>query len=123
MNNWRVLVVEDDPDGQQVVSRILRHHNIIVDIAPNADEALKLLSEQTYSLAILDLNLPMITGWELLETIRNTPLTESLPCVAVTAFHSPELGQKALKAGFTGYLPKPLEVTSLMNDLAPFLPV
>lgn len=118
----RVLVVEDDPDGQQVVSRVLRHHNITVDVAPNAVEALKLLGENTYSLAILDLNLPMITGWELLDNIRNTPTTESLPCIAVTAFHSPELGMKAIEAGFTGYLPKPLEVTSLMKDIEPFLP-
>jgi CheY-like chemotaxis protein len=121
MSNRRVLVVEDDPDGQQVVSRILRHHNITVDIASSAEQAMEFLGGQSYSLAILDLNLPRITGWELLETIRSTPETQSLPCVAVTAFHSPELAIKAVEAGFTGYLPKPLEVTSLMKDLEPYL--
>ena len=117
MNNWRVLVVEDDPDGREVLTRILRHHDIIVEVAPSAEEALEMLSKQRYSVVIVDLALPRVSGWELLQTIRASPDTTDLPCVAVTAYHSAEVAVKAIAAGFKAYFPKPLEATSFVREL------
>jgi CheY-like chemotaxis protein len=117
MSDWRILVVEDDPDGQEVVGRMLRHYQIDTDIVGDADEALQYLSQQSYTAAILDLALPGMDGWSLLNAIHSNADTAELPCVAVTAFHSPELAVKAVKAGFTAYFPKPLEATSFVQEL------
>jgi CheY-like chemotaxis protein len=117
VSDWRVLVVEDDPDGQEVLTRILRHHQIAVEVAPTAEEALAMLSQQRYSLVIVDLALPRLSGWELLKAIRTAPDTTELPCVAVTAFHSPEVAIKAIAAGFKAYFPKPVDATSFMREL------
>lgn len=117
MNNWRVLVVEDDPDGQEVLTRILRHHQIAVEVAPTAEEALDMLSQQRYSVVIVDLALPRLSGWELLQAIQTAPATTALPCVAVTAFHSPEVAIKAIAAGFKAYFPKPVDAMSFMREL------
>ena len=117
MGNWHVLVVEDDPDGQEVVSRILHHHNITVDVAPTGEDALTMLDTTDYSLAVIDLSLPKIDGWRVLETIQTSPRTAQLPCIAVTAFHSADVAVKAIKAGFTAYFSKPIDPTSFVKEL------
>ncbi len=117
MSNWHVLVVEDDPDGQEVVSRILRHHNITVDVAPTGEDALNMLNAIDYSLAVIDLSLPQIDGWRVLENIQMTPRIAQLPCIAVTAFHSADVAVKAIQAGFTAYFPKPIDPSSFVQEL------
>lgn len=115
MDNWSILVVEDEPDGQEVVSSILRYHNLSVDVAGDAESALDLLNQQRYALAIIDLSLPGLSGWELLNIIRNSG--SDMPCVAVTAYHSSDVAVKAIQAGFKAYFPKPLDPTSFVRQL------
>ena len=117
MLNWTILVVEDDPDGQEVVSRILQHHRVSIEIAPDAEYALELLGRMPFTAAVIDLALPGMDGWRLLEAIQNDPETSGLPCVAVTAFHSAEVAVEAIEAGFKAYFPKPLEPTSFVREL------
>ncbi len=117
MAEWHVLVVEDDPDGQEVVGRILKHHNIPADIAGTGEEALVLLDHNVYSIAVIDLALPQIDGWRLLDTIRKSPKTMAMPCVAITAFHSAEVATRAIKSGFAAYFSKPLDSTSFVREL------
>lgn len=115
MNNWRILVVEDDPDGQEVVARMLRYHKVNVDVVYTAEEALDLLRSNEYQGAIFDLALPGMDGWKLLETVHGEGY--ALPCVAVTAYHSADVAVKAIEAGFVAYFPKPLETTSFVREL------
>ena len=122
MSEWNVLVVEDDPDGQELVGRILKHHNIPMDIASTGEEALVLLDQNEYSIAVIDLALPKIDGWRLLDTIRKSPQSTGMPCVAVTAFHSAEVATKAIKSGFAAYFPKPLDTVSFVRELRRFVP-
>ncbi|MBI1257232.1 MAG: response regulator [Chloroflexi bacterium] len=117
MSDWHVLVVEDDPDGQEVVTRILRHHRITADVAGTAEDALKKLSATHYDLAVIDLALPTMNGWALLQAIKASSTLSGLPCVAVTAFHSAEVAVEAIQAGFAAYFPKPLEATSFVREL------
>lgn len=117
MSDWNVLVVEDDPDGQEVVTRILRHHRIMADVVGNGEDALAMLSANQYDLAVIDLALPTINGWTLLDAIRANPRTATIPCVAVTAFHSAEVAVEAIQAGFNAYFPKPLDATSFVREL------
>ncbi len=116
MNNWHMLVVEDDHYGSQVVASMLKYHQITADFAQTAEEALQFLGSQEYSMAIIDLNLPGIDGWSLLQSIRSNSDTAQMPCVAITAYHDAKVAQQALLAGFTSYFPKPL-LTSFVQDL------
>ncbi len=117
MNIVNMLVVEDDPDGQEVVTRMLRYHKIKADMVSTGEQALKLLATHPYSAVIIDLSLPGMDGWTLLENIKAQALTTHLPCVAITAFHSPELIMKAIEAGFIAYFPKPLDAGSFVKEL------
>jgi two-component system CheB/CheR fusion protein len=118
MAHQNLLLVEDDTDGQEVVNRILRHHHISHTACGSAEEALQLIeSGNIFTGAIVDLALPGMDGWTLLRTLRGNPSTAQLPCVAITAFHSPEVAIKAIEAGFAAYFPKPLEATSFVREL------
>jgi CheY-like chemotaxis protein len=117
LNDWNILVVEDDPDGQEVVGRMLKHQHIKYDLARSGEDALEMLAKGRYTGAILDLALPGIDGWSLLKSIKNDPKTRQLSCVAVTAYHSTDMAVKAIAAGFSAYFPKPLETTSFVREL------
>lgn len=119
MANKRILVVEDDPDGQEMVTTMLQHNNFIVDTADNGEQAADILFNHgaTYNAIVIDLALPGIDGWELLGHILNNPQTGHIPCIAVTAFHNPKLREDALRAGFIAYFPKPIDGTLLGREL------
>ncbi len=117
MNDWLILVVEDEIDGQEVVSGILEHFNIATRTAANAEEALKLLAQGGYTGAIIDLMLPGMHGTELVKKIRSNPATASLPCVAITAYHSSAVKKEAIGAGFDAYIAKPLDEANFFRTL------
>jgi CheY-like chemotaxis protein len=121
MSNWRMLVVEDDPNGQEVAAMILEFHNILVDVAQTAEEGLRLLEDNEYTAAIIDLSLPGMDGWTMLRTIQSDPRTANLPCFAMTAYHATNVAQQAVSAGFTAYFPKPLQAETFVEDLQHFL--
>ena len=116
-NDWRVLVVEDEPDGQEVVKGILDHFNISADAVGTAEEAVLALQSDRYAAVVIDLALPGMDGMELLAAIRTNEDTAGLPCIAVTAFHASVVKQQALQAGFDAYFPKPLGDVAFVQEL------
>lgn len=120
-NEWRVLVVEDEFDSIQMVSKILQHHGAQVHVAHNGRECLEVLKTFVPTLVIMDLALPEMDGWETLAKIRADERTAHLPVVAITAYHSVSVADDAARAGFNAYLPKPLDVGALMRQLSAVL--
>ncbi len=119
MPNKRILVVEDDPDGQEMVTTMLQHMRFDVDTADDGEQASQILADSgsDYNAVIIDLALPGKDGWEVLSEILGNPETANIPCVAVTAFHNSKLREEALRAGFTAYFPKPIDGTQLGREL------
>lgn len=117
MNNWHLLVVEDDQDGQEVVARVLNYHKIPFHVVFSAEEALEALEHGHYTGGIFDLALPGMDGWSLLDIVKQNPDTTEMPCVAVTAYHSSDVAAKAIEAGFVAYIPKPLESMTFVREL------
>jgi CheY-like chemotaxis protein len=107
MPHRKVLVVEDDRYGSEVVTRMLEFRQMAVDVAESGEQALHLLESNQYTMAILDLALPGMDGWAVLEAIQQSPIV-GMPCVAITAFHDANVARAALEAGFVAYFPKPL---------------
>jgi CheY-like chemotaxis protein len=118
-NEWRILSVEDDPDGQVLVSTILTHMNIPMDVAYDAEAAGEMLFTEgnQYNAVIIDLALPGKDGWELLAEIRSNPATAHVPCIAVTAFHNSKLREEALQRGFNAYFAKPLDAMAFARQI------
>lgn len=116
-SNWQVLVVEDEPDSMELVRGILDHYGIQSVGAETGEDALDMMGNLTPTLFIIDLALPQIDGWGLLDEIKNNPQTSDVPCVAITAYYTPILANKAVKAGFNACFPKPINSRTFLNDL------
>jgi CheY-like chemotaxis protein len=117
MTTAHVLIVEDDPDGQEVIATILDYYQLSADVASSAEDAIDLLEQRNYDVAVVDLALPNIDGWRLLQIIRSQPRTAYLPCLAITAYHSADVALKAIEVGFNSYLPKPFDTNTFINEL------
>lgn len=118
-----ILVVEDEPDGADVVRRMLNTVGITTQWVGSAELALDAL-EQTpdaFDAAILDMALPEMDGFELMQTIRSAPMFDNLPLIAITAFHTPELKVQALESGFDAYFAKPLDTTIFAQSIEKLL--
>ena len=115
--DWRVLVVEDEYDSVQMVTKILQHHGVQVFVAHNGQECIDMLPKVKPTLVVMDLALPEMDGWETLARMRANPETANIPVVAITAYHSVNVAEDARRAGFDAYLSKPLDVQSLVSSL------
>ena len=115
--NNHILVVEDEPDGQEVVSRMLNYVGITSDTVGNAEDALQNLTQEAYNGIVIDLMLPQMDGVQLMREIRQNTALVDLPCIAITAFHTSAVKQEALAAGFNAYLAKPLDDTAFLRAI------
>ena len=119
MSDVRILVVEDDPDGADMVSMLLESAGVEAVVAGDAETALGWLQNQdeTFSAAVIDLALPNMDGMELMGHIRNLQSVAQFPMIAVTAFHTPELKVRMLDAGFDAYFAKPLDTNLFLRGI------
>jgi two-component system cell cycle response regulator DivK len=90
--------------------------------ASSAEEGIAIALERPPDLVLMDLQLPGIDGTEALRRLRESPRTESVPVVAVTAFAMKDDRERALIDGFDGYLEKPISVRALPAQVRGFLP-
>jgi len=116
-SNDLMIVVEDEADSMELVQGLLSYHGISNMGASTAEEALKLLQTTMPVLIIIDLSLPGMNGWRLLNEIRKNKKLANIPCVAITAYHTAELAHEAIEAGFDAYFAKPLDATSFVREL------
>ena len=112
-----VLVVDDDRDARELIARILTDCHARVRIAASAREAFETLQADMPDLLISDLGMPEVDGFELLSWIRALPRDRGglLPAVALTAFARSEDRLRALEAGFSSHISKPVEPSELID--------
>lgn len=118
INNWTVLVVEDEDDAMELVQGILEYYQIRTVAATTGEEAVEYLQKNPPpDLIVVDLALPGIDGWGVLDYIKGSRALAHVPRVAMTAFHTPELANDAITAGFDAYFPKPIDSTTFVREL------
>jgi two-component system, cell cycle response regulator DivK len=117
MRNWNVLVIEDEPDGREVLREMLARGSINVEAVGSAEQGIDLLHRHHYHAVIIDLMLPEMDGLQLIRMIRANPATARLPCIAVTAYHTSSVKKQALEMGFDGYFPKPLDRRTFIDEV------
>ena len=117
IRDWNVLVVEDEADSMELVCGLMTHYGINCVAAVSGEEALQVLEKMTPTVIILDLALPGVDGWGVLQAVRTNKRLSQIPCIAITAFHTPELAEQAIQAGFNAYFAKPIDSTSFVREL------
>jgi signal transduction histidine kinase/ActR/RegA family two-component response regulator len=113
LSGVRVLVVDDAPDTLDVLEQILSFSGAATMTAPGAGAALALLEQEVPDVIVSDVGMPEVDGFELMRRIRRRAATADIPAIALTAFTRQDDRDKALQAGFTDYLAKPVEPAAL----------
>jgi CheY-like chemotaxis protein len=116
----RVLVVEDDPDARELVSAILEQAGAIVCSAESAAVGFDAVLEFHPQVMVSDIGMPGEDGYSLIRRIRALDVEQggSVPSVALTAYTRLEDRAKALAAGFTAHMGKPVNASELLATLA-----
>jgi two-component system copper resistance phosphate regulon response regulator CusR len=107
----RILVIEDEPKTADYMQQGLSESGYIVDIANTGIDGLHLAQQQPYDVVILDVNLPLMEGWDVLRALRKTSNTR---VIMVTARGRLEDKVKGLELGADDYLAKPFEFPELL---------
>jgi two-component system cell cycle response regulator DivK len=119
MSLGRVLVVEDNARNLKLVRDVLTYSGFDVIEATSGEDGVRLATEATPDLVLMDLQLPGIDGAEALRRIRTGG--SQVPVVAVTAFAMNNDRVRAFEAGFDGYVEKPISVAALPQQVTDFL--
>jgi two-component system, sensor histidine kinase and response regulator len=121
----RVLLAEDHPINQKVAGYMLKRLGYSVVIAGDGREALKALEESDFDLVLMDIQMPVMDGFEAVREIRKREAagTPKVPIIALTAHAMAGDHERCLAAGFDGYLAKPIREAELRDALASLLHV
>lgn len=118
-----ILCIEDHPDNMMLIRRIFRPDSYNLIEAKNGIQGLSIVESQEFDLILLDINLPDIDGYEIARRIRaskNSTLAQ-IPIIAVTANALKGDSKKAIQAGCTKHMSKPIDIVELVETVNAFV--
>ena len=118
----RILVVEDQEDNRQIVRDLLTAHDYELTEAENGQEALAAVAKDRPDLILMDIQLPVMDGYEATRRIKADPSLRSIPVIAVTSYALSGDEEKALAAGCNDFVPKPYSPRQLLAKIRQYLP-
>jgi CheY-like chemotaxis protein len=113
----KILVADDKASSRELVRTVLEHCGYEVLEASDGAEAVEIARRALPELILLDLQMPALDGFGVVEMLRGDKRFASTPIVALTASAMHGDREKALAAGFSGYITKPIRLTSLRSEV------
>ena len=117
----RILVVEDSPDIRALVQMLLEAAGHQVSTASDGQEGVRSAQSVRPDLILMDLSLPILSGWEATRAIKSNPDTSRIPVIAVTAHAMQGDRERALAAGCDGFVAKPIDEETFASVVRSFL--
>lgn len=119
----KILVVDDEPVTNRLLSLMLQRSNHVVYTANNGIEALSCLDKMTIDLMITDINMPDMNGLTLLEELRADQRHKDMPVIVLTAIGQEHMSELAVQKGATNFLTRPVSSWELKKAVTDCLPV
>jgi two-component system cell cycle response regulator len=113
----KVLIADDKEMGRELVRTVLENSGYTVIEAADGQEALQRAREASPDLIILDLHMPHLDGFSAMQELRRDPKFAATPVMALTASAMQGDRERALAAGFTGYVTKPIRLAALRVEV------
>lgn len=110
---YKILVVEDNKINQTVTRRIIEKNNCSCTIVNDGFQAIEILEKETFDIVLMDINMPMMNGFETTRKIRLNGI--KTPIIALTAFAKDEITEEAISAGMNDIIIKPFEPLKLFK--------
>src|SRR5256714_149994 len=117
-----VLVVDDDPSIRRMIVAALKRDGYVFHEAPNGKEALELMRHEHPNVVVLDLMMPVLSGWDVLQARELEPELKQIPVIVISANRAPEVAT-AVDKGICAFLPKPFDIGALSALVRSCLPV
>jgi CheY-like chemotaxis protein len=117
----RILVVDDNPVSRELIREVLDFPDLQISEAADGEEALHKIQEEMPDLVLLDIRMPVRNGFDVLGRIKKDVRLKQILVLAFTAFAMREDRQKALAAGFDGYVTKPINAADLRKQIETLL--
>ena len=114
-----ILIAEDNEINISLLCIVLEGLNCTFDTAVNGAEALNLLCTKSYQLALVDLNMPILNGFELIQAVRKKKI--SIPIIAISAYAEKNKIEEAITLGFNDYLTKPIDAKLLDSIITKYV--
>ncbi len=124
LDGLRVLLVEDNALNQQLAHELLTRRGAQVTVAQHGQEALDLLRQPGahHDVVLMDLQMPVMDGYQATQAIRQDPVLRDTPVLAMTAHAMIEERERCLALGMQGHVSKPLDPLTLYATLSPYVP-
>jgi|WetSurMetagenome_2_1015567.scaffolds.fasta_scaffold64737_2 CheY-like chemotaxis protein len=114
----RILLVEDNDLNRDMLTRRLARHGHAVDTAADGAEGVAKALAKPFDLVLMDIELPVLDGWEAIERIKASPSHGHLPIIVLSGFALTEMRDRALRVGCADFLTKPLDFAVLLETMA-----
>ena len=111
-DSFTVLVVDDDPAIRRMIIAALKRDGYTFLEAPNGKEALDLMRSAHPAVVVLDLMMPVLSGWDVLRERQSDTSLREIPVIVVSANRDPDVAT-AVNAGICAFLPKPFDIGAL----------
>jgi two-component system cell cycle response regulator DivK len=118
----RILVVEDQEDNRQILRDLLTKNGFEIVEAENGEQALLAVAKQRPDLILMDIQLPLLDGYEATRRIKANPELRSIPIIVVTSYALSGDEAKAREAGCDAYVTKPYSPRQLLAKIREYLP-
>jgi CheY-like chemotaxis protein len=113
LNRSDILVVDDSETNIVLLEAVLREAGWSVRAAQSGSEALKMIKSRVPDLILLDLLMPEIDGYQILEKLKADNKLSNIPVIVISAINDPETREKCARSGATDYMPKPVSLKEL----------
>ena len=118
----RILVVEDQEDNRRILRDLLTNAGYEIIEAENGEEALAVAARERPDLILMDIQLPLLDGYEVTRRIKTDPALRAIPIIAVTSYALSGDEGKARAAGCDAYLAKPYSPRVLLAKIREYVP-
>ncbi|MEJ5350206.1 MAG: response regulator [Melioribacteraceae bacterium] len=114
----KILLAEDYKHSQIIVTRLLKKNNFEdIVVVENGEDAVKMAQKEKFDLILMDMQMPIMNGFEATEKIRQMPEYKDVPIIALTAFAMKGDREKCLEVGATDYIPKPIDSKEFIDKI------
>ena len=117
----KILLVEDNEENRDMLSRRLTRRGYKVVIAMDGEQGVTMAQSEVPDLILMDMDLPVLNGWEATRQLKAASATQAIPIIALTAHAMVGDRKKALEAGCDDYDTKPVEFLRLLEKIEAFL--
>lgn len=117
-----ILVIEDNEQNRYLLTFLLEQRGHQVSVAADGVSGIEMARALVPDLILLDIQLPAMHGYDVAAALRRCPGLQQVPIVAVTSYAMPGDREKALESGCDGYIEKPIDPDTFVNDIQAYCP-